>query len=116
MILSNGIVPLKERRKLPVVLADDVQCRLSSCGAEAERLSMAVRRAMMVSLIGRARMACSSASFVMPPFRMIVTFVLGEELGGEVVLWPCPPATLLAVADFAAAAAYRGLGLYPWLV
>lgn len=69
---------------------------------------MAVRSAMIFSLIGRAQMACSLASFATPPFRMTVTFVLGEELGREVVLRPRPPGTILAVADFTAVAAYRG--------
>ena len=80
VILSKGIVPLKASRKLPVVLAEPVQCPLRSWGAVAERLSMAVRSDMIVSLIGRARMACSSTSFETPPFRMTVTLVVGAVL------------------------------------
>ena len=87
-ILSNGMLPLNVRRKLPVVLAEDVQCPLRSCGADADRLSMAVLRDIIVSLIGRARMACSSASFATPPFRMTVTLVVGAVLaaGGAFLL------------------------------
>ena len=41
---------------------------------------MVVRSAMMVSLIGRACMACSSASFATPPFHMTVILVVGAVL------------------------------------
>ena len=74
------MVPLKVSKKLPVVLADEVQWPLRSWGAEAERHSMAVQSAMMVSLIGRAQMACLSASLATPPFLMTVILVVGAEL------------------------------------
>lgn len=85
VILSNATVPLNVNRKFPVVLAVEVQWPLIRRGAEAERLSMAVRRAMMVSLMGRARMACSSTSLLTPPRRMTVILVAGGVLDcGEV--------------------------------
>ena len=106
VILSKAMVPLNVSKKLPVVLAEAVQWPLSNCGAEAERLSMAVRRAMIVSLIGRERIACSSASFVTPPLRITVTLVVCGAL---------PPGEFFrprvfvvgGVAALAAAAAYR---------
>ena len=107
VILSKGILPLKASRKLPVVLADAVQCPLKSCGADAERLSMAVRSDMIVSPIGRARMACSSTSFVTPPFRMTVTLVVGAVLtDGE--FFRLRDFVLVGGVGLAAAAAYRG--------
>ena len=103
-ILSKGMLPLNVSRKLPVVLAEAVQCPLRSCGAEAERLSMAVRSDMIVSLIGRARMACSSTSFVTPPFRMTVILVVGAMLPvGE--LFRPRALEVVVVAGLAAAAA-----------
>ena len=75
--------------------------------AEAERLSMAVRSAMIVSLIGRARMACSSASLLTPPLRMTVTLVVCAVVPGEFFR---DRVFVLGVA-LAATAAYRGLVL-----
>ena len=107
VILSKGMLPLKASRKLPVVLADAVQWPLRSWGADAERLSMAVHSAMIVSPIGRARMACSSTSFVTPPFRMTVILVVGAVLVVEGFLRP-RVFTLAVGAVLAAAAAYWG--------
>ena len=107
-ILSKAMLPLKDSRKLPVVLAEAVQCPLRSWGVEAERLSMAVRSAMIVSLIGRARMACSSASLATPPLRMTVTLVVcAAVVAGEFLR----PRVLVLGGEgvvLAAAAAYRG--------
>ena len=85
VILSKGMVPLKASKKFPVVFAEEVQWPLRSCGADADKLSMAVWRAMMVSLIGRAQMACSSASLPTPPLRMTVILVVGVTLEGDVL-------------------------------
>ena len=107
VILSKASAPLKVSKKLPVVSADDVQWLLMSRGADADRLSTAVCSAMMVSLMGHARMACSSASFATPPLHMTVTFVVRGVLFRGEVLQP-RPFVLVGVVCLAAAVAYRG--------
>lgn len=89
-----------------MVLAEPVQCPLRSCGADAERLSMAVRRDIIVSLMGLARIACSSTSLLTPPLRITVILVVGEVL----LDWgPFRPRDFAFVvgAGLAMAAAYR---------
>ena len=67
---------------------------------------MAVRSAIMVSLMGRARMACSSASLGTPPLRMTVTLVVGAVLvPGDVFRGRV---FVLGVVLAAATALYRG--------
>ena len=68
---------------------------------------MAVRSTMIVSPIGRARMACSSASFETPPFRMTVTLVVGAVLVVGEFFRPRVFVLVGGVA-LAAIAAYRG--------
>ena len=78
-----------------------------SRGADADKLSMAVRSTMIVSLMGRGRMACSLASFVTPPLCITVTLVLSAAVFAGDGLRPLVFA-LLGVVCLATVAAYRG--------